>query len=234
MWGSTSDSNVMAPTGEKVRVRMREWEREKAKTLDDCDTPGSTGNLAANRSGRAGLKEGGGLDVGKLTTGRKETSRERKVTSRAQPWEEKERRCTVRLFGTNSLKEGAVWHVNPLLGYATEDTQPASKHLVTEYTLRNNRGSGFFPCRAEPNRTVRCYTTGRDDVTRHHARFQGNAVVNTVTTQQYSLWTRCKATWHYVTWRNSIDWLRFRSAVSGYISEAVSRFSSVLRSEFAE
>jgi hypothetical protein len=40
------------------------------------------------------------------------------------------------------------------------------------------------PCRAEPNRTVRCYTRGRDDVTRQHARFQGNAVVDTVTTQQ--------------------------------------------------
>jgi hypothetical protein len=52
-------------------------------------------------------------------------------------------------------------------------------------TLRN-RGSGVFsvPCRAEPSRTVRCYTTGRDDVTRHHARFQGNSVVNKVTRQQ--------------------------------------------------
>jgi hypothetical protein len=32
----------------------------------------------------------------------------RKVTSRTQPSEEKERRSTVRLFRTNSLKEGAV------------------------------------------------------------------------------------------------------------------------------
>jgi hypothetical protein len=39
-------------------MREREREREKAKSLDDFDTPGSTGNLAANRSGRAGLKEG--------------------------------------------------------------------------------------------------------------------------------------------------------------------------------
>jgi hypothetical protein len=53
-------------------------------------------------------------------------------------------------------------------------------------------------------------------------------------TQEYSLWTRCEATWHDVTWRNSVDWLRFSAAVSGYISEAVSSFSSVLRSEFAE
>jgi hypothetical protein len=33
----------------------------------------------------------------------------------------------------------------------------------------------FAPCRAEQNRTERCYTAGRDDVTRQHARFQGNA-----------------------------------------------------------
>jgi hypothetical protein len=49
----------------------------------------------------------------------------------------------------------------------------------------------FSPCHAEPNHTVRCYTTGRDDVTQHHARFRGNAVVNTV------------------TWRNRVDWLCF-------------------------
>jgi hypothetical protein len=51
--------------------------------------------------------------------------------------------------------------------------------------------AAFSPYRAEPNRTVRCYTTGRDDVTRHHARFRGNTVVNTV------------------TWRNRVDCLRF-------------------------
>jgi hypothetical protein len=33
----------------------------------------------------------------------------------------------------------------------------------------------FAPCRAEQNRTERCYTAGRDDVTRQHARFQGNS-----------------------------------------------------------
>jgi hypothetical protein len=35
----------------------------KSNSLDDCDTPGSTGNLAANRSGRAGLKEGADVAV---------------------------------------------------------------------------------------------------------------------------------------------------------------------------
>jgi hypothetical protein len=37
----------------------------------------------------------------------------------------------------------------------------------------------FTPCHAvhaEPNRTVRCYTACRDDVTWHHARFRGNVV----------------------------------------------------------
>jgi hypothetical protein len=60
---------------------------------------------------------------------------------------------------------------------------PTAERLVNEYALRNNSGSSVFsvPCRAEPNRTVRCYTTGRDDVTRHHARFRGSTVVNTVT-----------------------------------------------------
>jgi hypothetical protein len=39
-------------------------------------------------------------------------------------------------------------------------------------------GGGVFsvPFRPEPNRIVRYYTTGRDDVTRHYARFQGNAL----------------------------------------------------------
>jgi hypothetical protein len=32
------------------------------------------------------------------------------------------------------------------------------------------------PCRAELKRTMRCYTRGHDDVTRHHARLRGNAV----------------------------------------------------------
>jgi hypothetical protein len=40
-------------------------------------------------------------------------------------------------------------------------------------TLRNNRGNGTY---SVPSRTAL-----------HHARFQGNSVVNTVTTQQYSL-----------------------------------------------
>jgi hypothetical protein len=49
---------------------------------------------------------------------------------------------------------------------------PTAKRLATEYALRNNRGSGVYsvPCHAEPNCTVRCYTTCRDDVTRYWSR----------------------------------------------------------------
>jgi hypothetical protein len=39
------------------------------------------------------------------------TEPEKNKTLQAQPLEEKERRCTVRLFGTNSLKKGAMWHI---------------------------------------------------------------------------------------------------------------------------
>jgi hypothetical protein len=48
-----------------VRKWQWEWEseREKKETLDDCDTPGSTGNLAANRSKWAGLKDGADVAV---------------------------------------------------------------------------------------------------------------------------------------------------------------------------
>jgi hypothetical protein len=49
----------------------------------------------------------GGADVAVGEDHREEPCH-RKVTSRPQPSEENERRSTVRLFGTNSLKEGAV------------------------------------------------------------------------------------------------------------------------------
>jgi hypothetical protein len=45
-------------------VRERERERKEI-TLDDGDTPGSTGILAVSRSVRAGLKKGAVLAVGK-------------------------------------------------------------------------------------------------------------------------------------------------------------------------
>jgi hypothetical protein len=48
-----------------VREKERVREQEKIKKLmNDCDASGSTGTLAVNRSGRAGLKEGADVEVG--------------------------------------------------------------------------------------------------------------------------------------------------------------------------
>jgi hypothetical protein len=44
----------------------------------------------------------------------------------------------------------------------------------------------FAPCRAKQNRIERCYTAGHDDVTRQHARFQGNAGKHSDLTQHSS------------------------------------------------
>jgi hypothetical protein len=70
----------MAPTGEKVRMRERERERE-SKTLDVCDTTGYPGNLTVNGSGRAGLKEGADVVVGKWTTRKAEQPQEAVATT---------------------------------------------------------------------------------------------------------------------------------------------------------
>jgi hypothetical protein len=53
-------------------------------------------------------------------------------------------------------------------------------------TLRNNRGCGVYsvPFRAAGGRVVSCRAESSRTAPE---RFQGNAVVNTVTTQQYSL-----------------------------------------------
>jgi hypothetical protein len=49
----------------------------------------------------------------------------------------------------------------------------------------------FAPCRAEQNLTERCYTAGHDDVTRQHARFQGNAGKHSDLTQHSPHLARC-------------------------------------------
>jgi hypothetical protein len=46
-------------------------------------------------------------------------------TSKAQPLEKKKLRYPYRLFETDSLMEGAVWHVDPLLG---------NDHEISNYT----------------------------------------------------------------------------------------------------
>jgi hypothetical protein len=66
---------------------VRERERKKAKTLNDGDTPGSTGNLEVNCSGRAGLKEGAVVVVGEWSPQEEEPNH--KKTVQAQPSEKK-------------------------------------------------------------------------------------------------------------------------------------------------
>jgi hypothetical protein len=68
----------------------------------------------------------------------------RSQTSQAQSMEER-KGDTVRLFGMNSLKKGAVWCI-----YAMQ----ALRHRNTLPRLRNSRRSGVFsvPSRAEPSR----------------------------------------------------------------------------------
>jgi hypothetical protein len=68
--------------------------------------------------GTSGLKEGAAGAVGEESprdSSHEEGRRDRSQTSQAQPSEKKKLRYSCRLFRTNSLKEGAVWHVDPLL-----------------------------------------------------------------------------------------------------------------------
>jgi DNA-directed RNA polymerase beta' subunit len=78
------------------------------KATSVCETTGSSGKLTGNRSIRAGIKKGADLAVGERKTGRKNAEQEKKEDTARAAFEEKERGCTVRLFGTNSLKKGAV------------------------------------------------------------------------------------------------------------------------------
>jgi hypothetical protein len=58
-----------------------------------------------------------------------------------------------------------LWHINPLLGYATEVTQPAFKHQPVNKTSAQTRW-----CHAtilECHLWYGCYATCRDDVTQH-------------------------------------------------------------------
>jgi hypothetical protein len=142
---------------------------------------------------------------------------------------------TSRLRGSLQSRDvNILWHVNALLGYATDVTQPTSKHLATEYTLRNNRGSGVFsvPCWAEPHRALLhnmsrwCHTAPRSFPRQLRCKHGDDATVLLVNPLLGTM-----------TWRDLTQqcWLAlFRIAVSGDISEAVSSSSSVLRSEFAE
>jgi hypothetical protein len=75
------------------------------------------------------------------------------------------------------------WLRNSFLGtgrYTTRDRIHAALRWGKRCLFR------AVPCRAEQNRTERYYTAGRDDVTRQHARFQGNAGKHSDLTQHSS------------------------------------------------
>jgi hypothetical protein len=77
----------------------------KKKTLDDGDAPGSNGTLSGSRSGQSALKEGAVVVVGEWSPWERPSHNK---TSRADTSGKKEQRHTKRLFGMNSLKEGAM------------------------------------------------------------------------------------------------------------------------------
>jgi hypothetical protein len=94
--------NTEAPASpERVNVR---WMR----AMSECETTGSSGKLTGNRSRRAGLKKRADVAVGERKTGRKKRRAGQKEDAARTAIKEKDQGCTVRLFGTNSLKKGAV------------------------------------------------------------------------------------------------------------------------------
>jgi hypothetical protein len=99
-------------------------------------------------------------------------------------------------------------------------------------TLRNNRGSGVYsvPCRAAGGRAVPSQaessrTAPRSFPRQHRCKHGDDATVLFMNPLLDDM------TWPDAT---ELTGSVFRFAVSGYISEAASNFSSVLRSEFAE
>jgi hypothetical protein len=78
------------------------------RATSECETTGSSGKLTGNRSRRAGLKRGADVAVGERKTGRKNAEQEKREDAARTAFEGKERGCTVRLFGTNSLKKGTM------------------------------------------------------------------------------------------------------------------------------
>jgi hypothetical protein len=64
--GAPATQGVFVPIGETEKKSERE--KKQKKTLDDGDTTGPPGTLTVNRSGRAVLKEGADVAVGKWKT----------------------------------------------------------------------------------------------------------------------------------------------------------------------
>jgi hypothetical protein len=63
------------------------------------------------------------------------SSETKQDTSKGQPSEKEKWRYACKLFGTYSLKEGAMWHVEPLLGNDRE----ISNHTTVTACLDGNK-----------------------------------------------------------------------------------------------
>jgi hypothetical protein len=96
------------PTTPGVMAHCRK--ERKIKPSGDGDASRFPGTLAVSRSGRAGLSDEAVLAVREQPPRREKRTTCRK-TLKAHPPERKERSYTIRLFGTNSLKEGGMSHV---------------------------------------------------------------------------------------------------------------------------
>jgi hypothetical protein len=82
------------------------------------------------------------------------------ITVRTEPWEERQGRSqisqaqllekkewqyTCRLVRTNSLKKGALWYVDPLLGNNCEISN-CTMAITRQWPINSNRGTFFFLC----------------------------------------------------------------------------------------
>jgi hypothetical protein len=85
------------PEGEDIRQDLQEYRR--------------AGNRKVNRRVFDWTKGNECLDIVEGSA----PSETKEETSKAQPLDKKKWLYACRLFGTNSLKEGAMWHVDPLL-----------------------------------------------------------------------------------------------------------------------
>lgn len=88
---------------------------KRRKTLDDCENP----DWLKPPRGAAWcewLRGGSSGNGWRVVTAEKKTE-PREYETKLSPWKKK-RWCACRLFGTNGLKEGAIWHVDPFLGNA--------------------------------------------------------------------------------------------------------------------
>jgi hypothetical protein len=91
---------------------------QPSEKKDGDSIPGLIGTLSGNSLGRAALcrDQWVQLDINHHRTEPRERKERPIKKSQAQPQEKLKWRSACRLFVMNSLREGGMWHVDPLLG----------------------------------------------------------------------------------------------------------------------